>query len=142
MISRVTLSEEAIISPRWSALTIVESPLHPGRELEIPQREALVAPRLCFCCVAVGDGLGAPHTHAVSTRLGRKHGPYAGVLERGPHETLRMDVKKVRVFLKRSSAIELRLGASSVGVDIFPCGARPPAREARIAAKLAKTRTV
>ena len=107
---------------------ILEESLHPGRELEIPQREALVAPRLCFCCVAVGDGLGAPHAHAVSTRLGRKHGPYAGVLERGPHETLRMDVKKVRVFLKRSSAIELRLGASSVGVDIFSCGARPPAR--------------
>ena len=41
MIPRVTLSEEAITSPRWLALTIVESPLHPGRELEITQREAL-----------------------------------------------------------------------------------------------------
>ena len=98
-----------------------------------------MAPRFCFCCVAVGDGLGAPHAHAVSTRRCRKHGPHAGVLERGSHEAFRMDttrinfeaaagprvqsagVKKVRVFLKMSSAIELsRTCPSSVGVDIFP----------------------
>ena len=50
-----------------------------------------MAPRLRFCCVAVGDGLGAPHAHAVSTGRCRKHRPYAGVLERGPHETLGME---------------------------------------------------
>ena len=92
MISPITLSEEAITSPRWWALTIVESPLHPGRELEIPQREALVAPWLPRGQVlAVGDGFGAPHAHAVSTRLGRKHRLHAGVLERGAHEALRME---------------------------------------------------
>ena len=50
-----------------------------------------MAPRFCFCCVAVGDGLGAPHAHAVSTRRCRKHGPYARVFERGSNEALRME---------------------------------------------------
>ena len=48
------------------------------------QREALVVPRLVYG-VAVGDGLCAPHAHAVSTRLGRKHRPHAGVLEGGAY---------------------------------------------------------
>ena len=50
-----------------------------------------MAPRFCFCCVAVGDRLGAPHAHAVSARRCRKHGPYARVFERGSNEALRME---------------------------------------------------
>ena len=100
VISRVTLSEEAITSPRWLALTIVESPLHPGRELEIPRREALVAPWLPRGQVlAVGDGLGAPHAHAVSTRRCRKHGPYAGVV----HKTIALLILRRYIPVGRDS---------------------------------------
>ena len=91
MISRVTLSEEAInYIPALVGSDGGRVRYTPGGNL-IPQREALVAPWLPRGQVlAVGDGLGAPHAHAVSTRRCRKHRLHAGVLERGPHEALGM----------------------------------------------------